>query len=735
MEHKIIRGYITKILTKKDNGWAMALFCMENNAKMQIKIKGSISSMKIKMLYEIQGTIEEHAVYGKSFNVMNFKPAPVNSPEAVINFLSGNNFPGVGKKYAKLIVEHFNENTIAKIKKNYQALYSVKDLPKHLAMIIETQLKMMDQENHLQILFYENGLKIDIYNSVKTLCESEREANVVFENHFFSFAQRHKIKPFNEVDKVAVHFGLDVKSSERIGYWIQKNAVDIAFNSGDTYTSFGIIKRKTIKDLALTDEEYDQGLTYACENNLVHIDGEKFYSSEAWEDEQIIVDSLIEIFKQKPITKLKPDYEKEIRAIEKEIAFETGILNFKYDDDQIKALTIFIQNPVTLITGGPGTGKTRLIQGMIKLYEKIYRKTNYTIAAPTGKASARLKETLKLAIPGTIHKLLEADEKDNFRKNQDNPLTYDLIIIDEISMVDNHLFANLLNAKGELKKIVLVGDYNQLPSVSYGNIFEDLIRSNIFKKVRLNQIHRQKEGNGIIALAKAIETNTIDQFDWEAHKEIETLFDSNVEKMLKNIQVDYQYQLENIKHSPFDYQVIAPMYGGNMGIENLNTFIQASFNKNITQSKEVYDRNRYRFAKNDKIMYLKNESTMDLTNGEIGIIQNLKMEHKKFIHADVKFDNGKIITLKPENFNDVSLAYAASVHKTQGSEYNRVVLVIEPGHASSMFLNQKLIYTAITRAKEKIMIVGNFNTLIQAIKTPARSRKTTIIDKLKQQII
>ncbi|PPE05127.1 ATP-dependent DNA helicase [Williamsoniiplasma lucivorax] len=735
MENKIIRGYLTRILTKKDSGWAMALFCMEKNAKMQIKIKGAIASMEKKTLYEIQGTLEEHAMYGKSFNVTSFRPATINSPDAVIRFFSSDLFPGVGRKYAKVIVDYFGEDTIATIKLNYEQLYQVQDLPHHLAGIVEKQLKIQAEQNQLQILFYENELKIDIYNHVKTLCESEQEIRHIFENHFFSFAQRLKIRPFNEVDKIAVYFGLNPNAPERIGYWIQKIAIDLAFNSGDTYTTTSLIKSRTMKTLQIDEAEFIQGLAYACENQLVYIIDDKFYASEAWEDEEMIVRSLIEMLNNKTTTPPSIAWEKVLGDLEKAMGEETGIVDFKFDEDQIKAFKIFLENPITLITGGPGTGKTRLIQGIAKLYENVYHNTNFAIATPTGKASARFKKTLHSSIPGTIHKLLEADEKDNFKRNQYNPLTQDLIIIDEFSMVDNRLFAQLLSAKGHLKKIVLVGDYNQLPSVSYGNIFEDLIRSNMFRKVKLNTIHRQKEGNGIIALAKAIETQTIDDFDWNAHPEIETLFDTNVEGMLKNIQVDYQFYLEKANFSAFDYQVIAPIYGGGIGIENLNTFIQASFNKNLVQTKEVYDRNRYRFAKEDKIMYLKNEAALELTNGEMGIIQNLTFEKNKFLEAEVKFDNDRTVFLKTENFNEVSLGYAASVHKTQGSEYNRVVFVLEAGHPSPNFLNQKLIYTAITRAKEKLMIVGDFYTLMQAIKIKARNRKTTIIDKLHKQEI
>ncbi|ATZ18729.1 exodeoxyribonuclease V subunit alpha [Williamsoniiplasma somnilux] len=732
METTILRGYISRFLTSNTNGWGLAIFVNENNSKAQIKIKGSISLMKAKVLYEINGKYEEHPKYGKSFAVTTFKQAEANSKNQVIKFLSSPIFPGVGEKKAELIVNHFGDQAITQIKNDFDALYEVPGLDKAIARVIIDALKEMQYSERLISEFFEHNLKVDILNQVKKYTEDDDETEHIFKNNFLKFARDKNIFPFEEADRVAVHFGLDLNSPERIGHWAAKIVLDLCMQTGNTYTDKRNLDAKVVKDLKIYDSELVlAGYKYAKENQLLFFVDGKIYCAEAWSDEQLIAQKVCDI--KNKIHKLpsKINLENIIDEIQREIGYEIGKTDFKYDSIQRQALIEFANSNFLILTGGPGTGKTTVIKGMAKLFTKIFNSNNIGIAAPTGRAAARVRESWSELSATTIHKMLEADISNNYLVNEKNPLKFDLLILDECSMIENHLFAQFIKAIGRCKKLVLVGDVNQLPSVGYGNVFEDLIDVNLFSTVKLTNIYRQAQGNGIIELAHAIQNNSLANLDLNNLNNVENFFDQDSEVSLHLLKKDFETNLDSINQNPFNYQIISPMYAGQLGVENLNSEIQVEFNSNIFDKDKVYDRGRHRYTIGDKIMFLKNDSEMDLTNGESGIIEEIILNKNTLDHALVNFGQDKRISLKTANFEDVSLSYACSVHKTQGSEYKHVVFAIED-NGKSFFLNKKLIYTAITRAKDKLVLIGDKNLFIKAAAREAIPRKTTLKERLKE---
>lgn len=729
---KIYRGYLTKFLIQKGD-WGLALFINEENTKSQIKIKGRITEMKPKLLYEIKGKKETHARYGVSIEVETYFQADSLTQKAAIKYLSGATFPGIGRKTAEMIAEFYQEDTIRKIKQRPESLYEITALPSHLARIIIERLKTNPLED-LRQSFYENNLSIVILDKILELTDDFEEIQSLFRNDFYSFARKNHFKPFAKIDEIALFFGESATSSSRVGHWAEAISLQLAFSSGNTFIGLEKLKPQLMKKLEIRDEStIMSGLIYAKTNQLLYFDNGKIYPSESWEDEEAIATGLVSLLQKNQLSISKARFETTLKKVETELGIILKKEDFHFDSSQVEALKTFLKAPVLLVSGGPGTGKSTLIYGFVLLYRYLFNQPSIGVATPTGRASARLKDVVEDLNPSTIHKLLEANEDGTFAIDIERPLNYELMIVDEMSMVDNHVFAQLIKAKGPLRKIVLVGDLNQLPPVNYGNLFNDLATNENFTFVELNQIHRQKNGNGIIDLASHIQQKTIQNLDWKTLTNVETYFNQNAQDNYKTLQLDYGANLNKITNSHNSYQIIAPFYAGPLGVENINNFVQESFN-NDENSPKRYHRGLYKYGLNDKVMCLKNNSELDLTNGETGIIKELKFLNQKLDQATIQFNEEKTVVFNADQFDDLALSYACSVHKTQGSEYQRVVLILE-NNPRNFFLNRKLIYTAVTRAKEELLIIGDEKSFLEACLREPNSRLSTLSDKIRAKII
>ncbi|AUF83553.1 exodeoxyribonuclease V subunit alpha [Mesoplasma syrphidae] len=723
-ELKTLRGYIFKTLYSNADGWGIAIFSSEENRKLQIKIKGNIGLMRNKVLYEIKGKFESHVKFGKTFAVESYKIGETNSLEQTIKYLSSPLFPGVGKRAAETICEYYKINVIRKIKENYDELFQIPGLDSKQAYIIRQQMIAIQDSERLTEIFFENDLKIDILNQMKKHTDSDEEIESIFKNHFYAFATRRRLRSFEDVDKIALHFGQEEFGRERIAYWAQKLATDILMQTGDTYTDKTALFTKIFKTLNIEDEStVIQGILYAKEHDLLILTEQRIYTYESYNDEQIIAKKLIEINETQKLVS-EERLELLIDEVEKSIARSSKDDSFKYDEEQRQALRMFAHNKLFILTGGPGTGKTTVIRGMVKLFNMLYNEPSIAIAAPTGRAASRIRESSWELPATTLHRLLCANSNDDFDIDANNPLHHNLIIVDECSMIENRLFSQFIQSIGSAKKIVLVGDVNQLASVGFGNMFEDIIQVQKFPVMILKSIHRQKGGNGIIDLAYTIQESNLDYLDFSNLTNVNCRFTEDADTGLEQVKTIFSSEKIELEQSPLNLQIIAPVYAGKLGIENLNNVIQAEYNDNILDQSKVYDRGRFRYTLKDKIMFLKNDSQLDLANGDIGIIETINFKGDKFENAFVDFSNSQAV-LESSNFNDVSLSYACSVHKTQGSEYKKVILTIENGK-TAFFLNKKILYTAVTRAKDELFIVGSKSLFLKAAKRLPPQRKTTL---------
>lgn len=728
MEKEItLRGYISKFIYLSGN-WGLAIFTSEENDKKTIKIKGQIGLMKTKVLYQITGSINTHAKYGSSFDVTSFEFAQIDTQQQIINFLKSDVFPGVGNLTAKKIAQHYSENFIQEILEDKQKFLSIQGINKSKLEHIYDIIFEINQNNSLTSEFINNKLNLNILEKAQWYINNQEELIKVFTNNFFKFAFERNLGNIQDIDKIWLHFSKKPNDISRIAFWVFHCCDEILFSTGDSYTNKETLFRK-IKDFINIDTNENKelllsSLLYAKDHNLLVFKENRIYTHSSYYDEQEIALSLEYHLKNNLNNSIDDEtLNRYILEIENEIANTKNIKGFKYDNSQINALKTFAKNNITIITGGPGTGKTTIIQAIVKLFQKIYKKSKFSISTPTGRAAAKIRENFIESEATTIHRLLEYDGDENrFLINKQNALSFDLLIVDECSMIDNRLFSQFLQSSLKAKKIVLVGDPEQLPSVNYGNVFFDIIKTNTVATINLEHIHRQKENNGIIDLAYMIKNDTFDINKIDRLNNVKFIFNTDKEYCLEQIKTNYAKDLDF--NNPYNTQIICPMYAGTLGINNLNDFIQSNFNFNINDQQKIYQRAKNKYIESDKIMYLKNDSKLNISNGDVGIIDSIIYKNNKFDFAIVNFNN-HILEFNNQNFDDLTLSYACSVHKTQGSEYDKVILVLDATHFNK-FIDKKLLYTAITRAKKELIIITKEDIFIQGINRSSKKRNTTL---------
>ena len=437
-----------------------------------------------------------------------------------------------------------------------------------------------------------------------------------------------------------------------------------------------------------------------------------------YEADDNIVKRLTYLQNKNDLVYKKDELDKKILKLEKEY-------HIKYDTCQIEAIkTSFLKN-FLIITGGPGTGKTTIIKSIVSMYQDIFHvyEDDIALLAPTGRASKRIMEAT-LYKASTIHRFLKWNKDTNrFQVNERNKNLVKLVIVDEASMLDTTLFSSLLNGLKYDIKLILVGDSNQLPSVSPGNVLKDLIDSDIFPVIKLNKLYRQSEKSNIIELAYDINKEDINYKLF--NKDDDLLFYKADSLNLKDNLVTILNRYRNLDY--LDYQVMAPMYKTLNGINNLNKMMQELLNPKSSNKNEIviYD---VLYREGDKVLQLVNMPDDNIYNGDIGIILEINNILKE---VTIDFDSN-IVTFNSSNFQNFTLGYVISIHKSQGSEFKTVIIPILKEYGRMLY--KKLIYTGVTRAKSKLILLGNAEALDYGVKnTKEDNRKTNLSLKIKNR--
>lgn len=711
-----LQGMVSDIVFKnEENGYTIAYLANESD---EITIVGCMPTLSVGESIEIEGKWVNHKIYGSQFEVQSFIPVTPSSLEGIYVYLSSGMIHGIGEKMAKRIIDKFGVDT----------LDIIQNMPERLTEVEGIGIKKVKQ---IQESYEENRelrniiIKLSPYGITPNYClriykkYKEKSIEVINKNPY-RLAEDIRGIGFKIADDIASKIGIDKYSPDRIMQGILFT-LNQSLANGHTYLPKKILIEQSVKILSVESSFIENGIMDLAYNQKVHLENKNgeilVYLMMYYICENGVCKEIIKL-SQHEIKDLHINIDEEIKIVEEEDDIQLA-------NNQILAVKEAINNGVTIITGGPGTGKTTTINTIIKIFENNDQKV--VLCAPTGRAAKRMSETSNKEAK-TIHRLLEmgfATDSDElvFFKDEEDPIDADVIILDEASMVDIILMYNLLKAVKLGSRLLLVGDSDQLPSVGAGNVLKDIIDSNVIKTVRLNEIFRQARESMIVVNAHKI-NNGEPLFLNVKNKDFFFLRKNTNEDILNEIiglvneRLPRFYNVDKLK----DIQVLTSMRKGDLGVNNLNIELQKYLNPpNKYKQEEEFAKRTFRVG--DKVMQIRNNYTKKwetedksdsgegIYNGDIGYIFHIDKD-KKTVY--VLFDKVKIASYKYDELDELDHSFCTTIHKSQGSEFPIVVIPIV--WAPPMLLSRNLLYTAVTRAKKLVVLVGDVRYLEQMIK-------------------
>ncbi len=678
-----VKGVIKKYLFYEDNSGFGIIF-LENRET----VTGIIPKFQPGQSVEFFGEWIEHPKYGRQFRFENFQVDYPTSSKEIVNFLSSGIVKGLGEKLAAEIVNEFGEDTINILEHNPRQLMKIKGLG---SKKIQALKKSWDEKKNLiDLSLYLNKHGIPYRYAVKIERIFGNESLNVIKNNPYKLVNEIWGIGFKEADGIAFKTGFGENNPLRIRAGI-RFIMEEAARKGHVFLMFQDLIGEAMSLLKYELAVQDEIIVEMEREAEVVITGYKIYLYELYYYERGIESNL------KRINSIAP----ETHMLSKS---EIQKLHGIYSNEQIEAILKSLENKILILTGGPGTGKTETLRGIIEVYGR--KSCKILLAAPTGRAAKRMTEIIGRDAK-TIHRLLEYNPVYGvFNVNGDNKIEADLLIIDEVSMIDTVLMYRLLEAVGDNTNIIFVGDVHQLPSIGPGNILKDLIESEILPVVTLNKIFRQAEQSEIIKVAHEILDGNISFASMEMEKDF-LFIEENDESKIPGIILRYcteRLPQEFGFDSENDIQILCPMHRGVNGTINLNKLLQNGLNSGPV----IFKSGHFEYRTGDKVMQLVNDYEKDIYNGDWGFINSVLKDKSVFI----KF-NDRTVVFKEEDFKQLTLAYSITVHKSQGSEYPCVIMPVVNSHFA--MLQRNLLYTAVTRAKKLMIIIGSKNALRTAV--------------------
>lgn len=703
----------------------------------EIVVTGNFADVAEEMPYRFFGKLVDHPKYGQQFQADNYQNEAPTTKEGIIQYLSGDDFPGLGKKTAEKIVALLGLTAIDQINQDP----SVLDPLNLKTEVKQTLIDNLTSNNGVeQIIIGLNGygfgsrLASAIFERYK-----EKTLQVIQENPYQLVEDINGVS-FKRADQIAEQLGIGTQSPQRIQAGLLQILGELAMSDGNTFTSAEPLLNGTIRLLQESRNESvdpqliaDQLLELGKAQKVVG-EGDRIFLKGLYDAEWQAAEHLNRILQASDLKTFDDEIiEKQMRLVERN-------LGITYDESQESAILSAIQSHVFLLTGGPGTGKTTIINGIVNLYAKLhdlsldinqYKDKPFPIllAAPTGRAAKRMSETTGLPA-STIHRLLGLTGRENNDDVTAKDLEGSLLIVDEMSMVDIYLFRTLLRAVPDSMQIVLVGDKDQLPSVGPGQVFFDLLSSHRVKAMELSTIYRQDDDSSIIPLAHEVKMGRLPA-DFTQNKSDKSFIRCNAYQMPSVIE-QIVGKAKKRGFTADDFQVLAPMYRGPAGVTRLNTLIQEIMNPlSDTRKKEVEFRGE-KFRIGDKVLHLVNSPENNVFNGDIGSIVGItfakaKGNSDKVDKLTVAFDQTEV-TYPRNEWDKLTLAYCTTIHKAQGSQFKMVILPMVMQY--SRMLQRNLLYTAITRAKSTLILLGEQAAFEQSVKRQSVNRNTALVDRL-----
>lgn len=694
-----IVGTFRRTLYKSGDGYLVGLFRKKDDNKT-ITFTGNFDNLVEGYDYVFEGEYVVHDKYGKQFRVDSYNFKKPEEKDSLIEFLSGGNFPGIGDKKAKAIVDTFKEKTIDVIIERPEDLYMVPGLSEKNINTLHLVLKEERESFETYLFLNEQGFTTSEAKKIFKYYRSNT-INVVKDNIYKVYLDIKDIS-FKRVDSIFLKGG-DLADKKRLAAGILYIINEITFRTGGTYVLEEDILRviNGVLSYEFNMEEINDALNLM--KSYIKVDGERYFNYEYYKAENYIVDKLIYLRNSRVSIK---DFDKFIQREEK-------LQKINFSDSQKEAIKLSLSHNVSVISGGPGTGKTTIVRAITSILVKDldYSEKDIALLAPTGRASKRLSDVCRMDA-STIHRFLKWNkEKDTFQLNEYNKSNVKVVIVDEASMLDVLVFDSLLRALKLDIKVVLVGDVNQLPSVAPGNLLYDIISSKYIPTALLTDLYRQAEESSIVKLAYTLNKG---KPVLEESKDLEYI---ETGEIIENIK-----KLINKDSELSSFIILAPMYKGINGIDRINQEIQAFLNPPSKHKSERKFSNTI-FREGDKVLQLNNLPDENVFNGDIGYV-------KKIVGSNiyVNFDDN-VVKYTNSLQSYLTLGYAVSIHKAQGSEFETVILPLSKTY--NRMLYRKLYYTGITRAKNKLYLVGDIRALeIAASLNTSSKRPTTIKEKL-----
>ena len=732
-----LAGYVEHIIYRNaDNGYTVLNLV---NGEDEITCVGIFSTIAEGENIEATGDYTDHPTYGTQFKVVSFEEKAPEDQEAIERYLGSGAIKGIGLAMAARIVRRFKEDTFRIIEEEPERLVEVKGISERKAMEIASQVNEKRDLRQAMIFLQQFGITMNL--AVKIYNKYGQEVYGILKENPYRLADDIEGVGFRTADDIAAKAGIRTDSDFRVRSGILYTLLQ-ASGEGHTFLPQEELTAKTSELLGIDKEIIEKNyMDLSIERKIImKQSGEQtqIYSASFYYMEANTATMLRELDIAYDVA--DAEIEQRIHNIEK----QTGM---QLDEHQVQAVKEAVRNGLLIITGGPGTGKTTTINTIIRYFE--IEGMDIFLAAPTGRAAKRMSETTGFEAR-TIHRMLELnggmEGSAGFERNETNPLETDVVIIDEMSMVDITLMNSLLKAIAPGTRLILVGDINQLPSVGPGSVLKDIIQSEAFNVVMLTKIFRQASTSDIIVNAHKINRGEEVSLD---NKSMDFFFLKRYEAdIIINVvlQLVKQKLPKFVDATPYDIQVLTPMRKGLLGVERLNGILQQYLNP-PDKSKREKEHGDMVFREGDKVMQTKNnyqleweirtkfgltvDKGMGIFNGDMGII----IEINDFAETmTVEFDEGRKVEYSYKLLDELELAYAITIHKSQGSEYPAVVIPLLNG--PSMLMNRNLLYTAVTRARKCVTLVGNdatFNQMIQ--NTSQQKRYSGLCDRIRESVL
>ncbi|MEY8525950.1 ATP-dependent RecD-like DNA helicase [Bacteroides xylanisolvens] len=702
-----IRAVIEHITYQNsENGYSILKGKVKDHNDL-VTLVGTMLEVPVGSVLLCEGDWKIDRKYGKQFIVQSFEEVMPATVYGIEKYLGSGLVKGIGPKFAQLIVRQFGTDTIEVIETDIERLYEVPGIgKKRVEKIRESWEKQKDIKN---VMLFLQGYGVSTAYAAKIYrCYGKESIDKVNENPYRLADDIWGIG-FKTADGIANKMGYEKNDLRRCKSGLTYTLSQLS-DEGHVYAEQEQLLKSAMELLEADQDPIVQAMKEMVETEQLIMDGDVIYLPPFYYAEIGTANNLKGLMNcmGKKAAPIQPNMEA--------ITLQTGI---EYDEVQVAAIRQAVNSKVMVLTGGPGTGKTTTTQGIIAALKTM----GYSIllAAPTGRAAKRMSEATGMEAK-TIHRLLEYNPADGYKRNDENPLEGDVLIVDECSMIDILLMNNLVKALPETMHLILVGDIDQLPSVGAGNVLRDIIDSERVPVVRLTRIFRQAQTSRIVMSAHAINEGKFPDISNGKDTDFFFIKNDDADAVATAIVDLVKNRLPKGYHMPLSkIQVLTPMQRGVVGSANLNLILQEALNP----TKEGLSRGGYNFRKGDRVMQIRNNYDKEVFNGDLGYIESVNQEDRTLM---VNFEE-RLVEYEVSELDELSLAYATTIHKAQGSEYPIVVMPVLMKHY--VMLQRNLIYTGITRAKKVCVLIGSTKALAYAIHNLTVSNRNT---KLKERL-